>query len=66
MPSIARTPCARDVRPIPPGRQPLVDVLRGLALLGILLVNIEFILQAGDLGNGSDSTVPSTKSCALW
>ncbi|MEE8601294.1 DUF418 domain-containing protein [Euzebya tangerina] len=49
MPTIAQSLRA-SVRPRPDGRQPLVDALRGLALLGILLVNVEYILQSVDLG----------------
>ncbi len=34
----------------PPSRHTLVDALRGLALLGILVVNVEFILQPSEIG----------------
>lgn len=37
-------------------RHQLVDALRGLALLGIVVVNAEFILQHADLGWSGDAT----------
>lgn len=43
---------------VAPDRHTLVDALRGLALLGILVVNVEFIVQPSEIGwLANDSTV---------
>lgn len=52
------TRLVHDIRPLGSARQPLVDVLRGLALLGILVVNIEFIVQSSDIGWASFDALP--------
>ncbi|MEJ7746257.1 MAG: DUF418 domain-containing protein [Luteimonas sp.] len=64
----ATAPCRTGIGPIEIGeRIQTLDVIRGFALLGILLMNVEFFSRPlGDLGAGMPATLTGLDHAAGW